>query len=122
MPLTPWDNSAWRPDFSATVAEARPPTLHGEMAPAGQVAAALALARRALWMVLEDFSTEQAIEHLRAMAEGDRNAVRLAQDFLGFTTMSTSSRGQTRAFFVVGELRSVIDRPPARSWWRRIFA
>lgn len=124
MSLTPWDNSAWRPDFSATVAAQRPPTLHGATAPAEQVTDALVLARRALWLALEDFSSEQAIGHLQAEGDADPGTARLAQDFLGFTAMSGSARSQTRAFFVVSELRSVIDhgRPPKRSWWRRIFA
>ncbi len=122
MALTPWDNTAWRPDFSSTVADSRPPTLHGKVAPAEQVTAGRTLARRALWLVLEEFNSQLALEHLRLMAEGDRDVIRLAQDFLGFTRMSTSSRSQARAFFLISELRSHIDRPPARSWWRRIFS
>jgi hypothetical protein len=92
----------------------RPPTLFGQCSSWELVERGYALACRAVGYALEAVKVPEAVDAL--IAEGDRDALEMAQDYLAYTHFATPRSEQVAALFLIEDALYKLDRQQRGHW------
>jgi HEAT repeat protein len=97
-----------------------PPTRLGREGSAELVEAGYDLARRAIGKALERVPVADAVHGLTELAEHRDEVLRMAEDYLGYTTFDVPLTAQVGALALVEDARTrLAAATPRRSWFRR---
>jgi hypothetical protein len=90
----------------------RPPTLFGQRSSWELVERGYALACRAVGYALEAVKVPEAVDAL--IAEGDRDALEMAHDYLAYTHFTAPRSEQVAALFLIEDALYKLDQPQRR--------
>jgi hypothetical protein len=93
---------------------ATPPTPFGRESAADLVRAGYDLARRATGKALEHVPFQDAARALTELAEGCDDVLRMAEDYLGYTTFDVPLAAQVDALLLVERARSQLNAGRAK--------